>query len=51
MLKPGTFQKKKKKIHSVEISTTQILRDINGDATSAKSAILAHLEALKFDFY
>ena len=31
---------------------TQILREINfGDSTSAKSPILAHLEALKLDFY
>ena len=31
---------------------TQILREINfGDSRSAKSAILTHLEALKFDFY
>ena len=34
-----------------EFSITQILREINfGDSRSAKSAILIHLEALKFDF-
>ena len=32
-------------------SIAQILREINfGDSRSAKSAILTHLEALKFDF-
>ena len=35
-----------------DFSVTQILREINfGDSKSAKSAILAHLEALNFDFY
>ena len=35
-----------------EFSITQILREINiGDSTSAKSAILTHLEALNFEFY
>ena len=34
-----------------DFSITQILREINfGDFKSAKSAILTHLEALKFDF-
>ena len=34
-----------------DFSITQILREINfGDSRSAKSAILTHLEALKFDF-
>ena len=34
-----------------DFSITQILREINlGDFRSAKSAILTHLEALKFDF-
>ena len=33
-------------------SITQILREINfWDSTSAKPAILTHLEALNFDFY
>jgi len=35
-----------------DFSTIQILREINfGDSLRAKSAILAHLEALNFDFY
>ena len=35
-----------------DLSITQILREINlGDSTSAKYAILMHLEALNFDFY
>ena len=35
-----------------DFSITQILREINfGDFTSAKSATLAHLGALNFDFY
>ena len=35
-----------------DFSITQILREINfGDSSSAKSAIITHLEALNFDFY
>ena len=35
-----------------DFSITLILREINfGDCESAKSAILLHLEALKFDFF
>ena len=35
-----------------DFSITQILREIKyGDSKNAKSAILAHLEALNFDFY
>ena len=38
------------KVH--EFSITQILRETNfGDFRSAKSAIVAYLEALNFDFY
>ena len=34
-----------------DFSITQILREIKyGDSKNAKSAILAHLEALNFDF-
>ena len=43
------------KVHTVwkfhDFSLTQILREINfEDSTSAKSAILTHLETLNFDF-
>ena len=35
-----------------DFSITQILREIKfGDSTSAKSAILTHLEALNLDFH
>ena len=35
-----------------DFSVTQILREINfGDSTSAKSAILTHLDVLNFAFY
>ena len=35
-----------------DFSITHFLREINfGDATSAKSAILTHLEVLYLDFY
>ena len=35
-----------------EFAIAQILREINfGDSRNAESAILAHLEALNFDFY
>ena len=38
------------KVH--DFSITQILREINfGDSTSAKSAILTHLDVLNFAFY
>ena len=37
------------KFHNFSI--TQILREIFGDFRNARSAILAHLEALNFDFY
>jgi len=34
-----------------DFTITQILRGINLDSSSAKSAILTHLEALDFDFH